>query len=264
MGWLICDLHRPGFSYWGFPLLARLLMVHRIVREDGRLSIARSFRQADWEVYLREADIPPDAGAHRPPLRLAPVRRTPRIGLRPTMTNSPPSPPRLFIQPICASTDFERPFVFGGREQVFGLVADQRARIGRHIVDAVGGEPAADFGDAMAVLLRVAILVAQPGLAPLGLGGAVAQHRVERDPAIAGQPGDHAAQPQGQRARSDCRGRSRRGRRASPPPTMCANEARGIGRVVEHARGIDEVERAMPSAADRARSHSTKLTLSTP
>jgi 2-polyprenyl-3-methyl-5-hydroxy-6-metoxy-1,4-benzoquinol methylase len=59
-GWLICDLHRLAFSYWGFPLLARLLMVHRIVREDGRLSIARSFRKGEWEVYLREAQIDPE------------------------------------------------------------------------------------------------------------------------------------------------------------------------------------------------------------
>jgi SAM-dependent methyltransferase len=56
-GWLICDLHRLRFSYWGFPLLARLLRVHRIVREDGRLSIARSFRKGDWEVYLGRAEI---------------------------------------------------------------------------------------------------------------------------------------------------------------------------------------------------------------
>jgi 2-polyprenyl-3-methyl-5-hydroxy-6-metoxy-1,4-benzoquinol methylase len=60
MGWLICDLHRLAFAYWGFPLLARLLMVHRIVREDGRLSIARSFRKADWEDYLRQAGIDPE------------------------------------------------------------------------------------------------------------------------------------------------------------------------------------------------------------
>jgi 2-polyprenyl-3-methyl-5-hydroxy-6-metoxy-1,4-benzoquinol methylase len=59
-GWLVCDLHRLAFSYWGFPLLARLLMVHRIVREDGRLSIARSFRKAEWQDYLTLAGIPPD------------------------------------------------------------------------------------------------------------------------------------------------------------------------------------------------------------
>ena len=57
MGWLICDLHRHGFAHWGFPLLARLLRVHRIVREDGQLSIARSFRRADWLDLLVEAGI---------------------------------------------------------------------------------------------------------------------------------------------------------------------------------------------------------------
>ena len=52
--------HRLAFSYWGFPLLARMLMVHRIVREDGQLSIARSFRKPEWEDYLRQAGIAPE------------------------------------------------------------------------------------------------------------------------------------------------------------------------------------------------------------
>jgi 2-polyprenyl-3-methyl-5-hydroxy-6-metoxy-1,4-benzoquinol methylase len=56
-GWLICDLHRHGFAHWGFPILARLLGVHRIVREDGWLSIARSFRPEDWQAILRDAGI---------------------------------------------------------------------------------------------------------------------------------------------------------------------------------------------------------------
>lgn len=56
-GWLICDLHRHGFAHWGFPILARLLHVHRIVREDGRLSIARAFRPEDWKQLLPEAGI---------------------------------------------------------------------------------------------------------------------------------------------------------------------------------------------------------------
>ncbi|AUW60014.1 methyltransferase type 12 [Sphingobium sp. SCG-1] len=51
-GWFVNDLHRHGFAYRGFPLLARLLGVHRIVREDGQLSIARSFRPAEWEAML--------------------------------------------------------------------------------------------------------------------------------------------------------------------------------------------------------------------
>jgi 2-polyprenyl-3-methyl-5-hydroxy-6-metoxy-1,4-benzoquinol methylase len=60
-GWLICDLHRHGFAHWGFPILARLMMVHRIVREDGQLSIARAFRPADWEAYLAQAGIARDS-----------------------------------------------------------------------------------------------------------------------------------------------------------------------------------------------------------
>ncbi|MEJ5978465.1 methyltransferase domain-containing protein [Novosphingobium sp. PS1R-30] len=59
-GWLICDLHRHGFAHWGYPLLARLLRVHRIVREDGRLSIARSFRPDEWRAILREAGVAPE------------------------------------------------------------------------------------------------------------------------------------------------------------------------------------------------------------
>jgi 2-polyprenyl-3-methyl-5-hydroxy-6-metoxy-1,4-benzoquinol methylase len=58
IGWLVCDLHRHGFAHWGFPILARLMMVHRIVREDGRLSIARSFRPAEWQELLAQAGIP--------------------------------------------------------------------------------------------------------------------------------------------------------------------------------------------------------------
>ena len=56
-GWLVNDLHRHGFAYFGFPLLATLLRVHRIVREDGRLSIARSFRPGDWKAILAEAGV---------------------------------------------------------------------------------------------------------------------------------------------------------------------------------------------------------------
>jgi 2-polyprenyl-3-methyl-5-hydroxy-6-metoxy-1,4-benzoquinol methylase len=71
-GWLICDLHRHGFSHWGFPLLARLMGVHRIVREDGRLSIARSFRPAEWRAILSEAGVDPQAAriVRRFPFRL--------------------------------------------------------------------------------------------------------------------------------------------------------------------------------------------------
>lgn len=59
-GWLISDLNRHRFSYAGFPVLARLMGVHRIVREDGTLSIARSIRPGEWPGILAEAGIAPD------------------------------------------------------------------------------------------------------------------------------------------------------------------------------------------------------------
>jgi 2-polyprenyl-3-methyl-5-hydroxy-6-metoxy-1,4-benzoquinol methylase len=71
-GWLISDLRRHGFAYHGFPLLARLIGVHRIVREDGQLSIARSFRPDEWREILRGADMPPDVSiVRRFPFRLS-------------------------------------------------------------------------------------------------------------------------------------------------------------------------------------------------
>ena len=56
-GWLINDLHRHRVAYYGYPLLARLLRVHRIVREDGRLSIARAYRPPEWRRILDDAGI---------------------------------------------------------------------------------------------------------------------------------------------------------------------------------------------------------------
>jgi len=57
VGWLINDLHRHGFAYRGYPLLARLFGWHPIVRHDGTLSIARSYRPAEWPPILHEAGV---------------------------------------------------------------------------------------------------------------------------------------------------------------------------------------------------------------
>lgn len=71
-GWLINDLHRHRFAYFGFPLLARLIGAHRIVREDGRLSIGRAFRPKEWRAILAEAGVPEGAAriVRRFPFRL--------------------------------------------------------------------------------------------------------------------------------------------------------------------------------------------------
>jgi SAM-dependent methyltransferase len=69
-GWLVNDLHRHRLAYAGYPLLARLLGVHRIVREDGRLSIARAYRPAEWRRILEEAGVSGARVIRRFPFRL--------------------------------------------------------------------------------------------------------------------------------------------------------------------------------------------------
>jgi hypothetical protein len=71
-GWLVNDLHRHRFAYSGYPLLCRIMGWHRIVREDGQLSIARSFRPAEWRAILEDAGIPRNAArvVRRFPFRL--------------------------------------------------------------------------------------------------------------------------------------------------------------------------------------------------
>ena len=69
-GWLVNDLHRHRFAHAGFPLLATLARWHPIVRHDGTLSIARSYRPAEWPPILAEAGVR-DARVYRAfPFRL--------------------------------------------------------------------------------------------------------------------------------------------------------------------------------------------------
>ena len=56
-GWFVNDLHRHTVSYLGYPLLARVMGWHEIVRRDGQTSIARSYRPAEWRSMLAEAGI---------------------------------------------------------------------------------------------------------------------------------------------------------------------------------------------------------------
>lgn len=59
IGWLVNDLHRHRFSALGFPLLARAMRWHEIVRLDGTLSIARAYRPGEWPPILAEAGLAP-------------------------------------------------------------------------------------------------------------------------------------------------------------------------------------------------------------
>jgi 2-polyprenyl-3-methyl-5-hydroxy-6-metoxy-1,4-benzoquinol methylase len=56
-GWFINDLHRHPLAYYGFAALSRAAGWHRFVQHDGPLSVARSFRRADWAGLLRAAGL---------------------------------------------------------------------------------------------------------------------------------------------------------------------------------------------------------------
>ncbi|QNE32758.1 methyltransferase domain-containing protein [Sphingomonas sp. NBWT7] len=75
LGWLVNDLHRHGFAYRGYPLLARLARWHPIVRHDGTLSIARSYRPGEWPAILAEAGIEGAEIHRRFPFRLCVERQ---------------------------------------------------------------------------------------------------------------------------------------------------------------------------------------------
>jgi SAM-dependent methyltransferase len=63
-GWFIADLHRHAIPFYGFRLLARLAGWHPIVRYDGTVSIARSFKRADWERLTTLAGVPAEIRWH--------------------------------------------------------------------------------------------------------------------------------------------------------------------------------------------------------
>ncbi len=65
-GWFIADLHRHPLAYYGYSVLARLARWHPIVRHDGAVSVARSFRRADWQALLAQAGILADVRWHMP------------------------------------------------------------------------------------------------------------------------------------------------------------------------------------------------------
>ena len=79
-GWFVNDLHRHGFAFSAWPLLASLMGWHRIVRLDGHTSIARSFRPAEWHALLDETGIREATVRRRFPYRLCVerLRRCPR------------------------------------------------------------------------------------------------------------------------------------------------------------------------------------------
>ena len=56
-GWFVNDLHRHAIAYYGFAALARAAGWREIVQHDGKISVRRSFRRAEWERLLRQAGL---------------------------------------------------------------------------------------------------------------------------------------------------------------------------------------------------------------
>lgn len=56
-GWFVNDLHRHPVAFHGFRVLSRAAGWHPMVQHDGPISVARSFRQRDWDGLLRRAGL---------------------------------------------------------------------------------------------------------------------------------------------------------------------------------------------------------------
>ena len=75
VGWFINDLHRHSIAHRGFPILARIMRWHPIVRHDGTLSVARSYRPGEWSPILAEAGVAGAQVARVFPFRLCVARQ---------------------------------------------------------------------------------------------------------------------------------------------------------------------------------------------
>lgn len=56
-GWFVNDLHRHALAYEGFRIMSAAAGWHPMVRHDGAISVARSFRRRDWNTLLRRAGL---------------------------------------------------------------------------------------------------------------------------------------------------------------------------------------------------------------
>ncbi len=56
-GWLVNDLQRQVLSYWGLRALTPLLGMHRFVRSDGPISVARGWSGAELRALAAQAGV---------------------------------------------------------------------------------------------------------------------------------------------------------------------------------------------------------------
>jgi SAM-dependent methyltransferase len=56
-GWYVNDLHRHVLPFAFIAFVTRALRLHRFVRNDAPLSVARAFRRNDWETLIARAQL---------------------------------------------------------------------------------------------------------------------------------------------------------------------------------------------------------------
>ncbi len=56
-GWFVNDLHRHVLPFAFIAAVTRALRLHRFVRNDAPLSVARAFRRADWNALIARAQL---------------------------------------------------------------------------------------------------------------------------------------------------------------------------------------------------------------
>jgi SAM-dependent methyltransferase len=56
-GIFVIDLHRDPIAYFFYTTVARLFLHNRLIREDGALSILKSWKAGELEVLAREAEL---------------------------------------------------------------------------------------------------------------------------------------------------------------------------------------------------------------
>lgn len=66
----VIDLHRHPVAYYFFTTIARLFLHNRLIREDGALSILRSFKPEELESLARRAGLQEISVTRRFPFRL--------------------------------------------------------------------------------------------------------------------------------------------------------------------------------------------------
>jgi ubiquinone/menaquinone biosynthesis C-methylase UbiE len=88
----VIDLHRHALAYYFYTTIGRLFLHNRLIREDGALSIRRSFKPDDLEILARDAGLEEiQVGRHFPYRLVLNARKKTSIDLLTAQQSQPPN-----------------------------------------------------------------------------------------------------------------------------------------------------------------------------